>query len=45
MLLYALADAETIPTKRLDDTKTRDYLIAQGLRTPLQIANEWRWKE
>ena len=45
MVLYGLADADDIPTKRLDDTKTRDYLIAQGLRTPLQIANEWRWKE
>lgn len=45
MLLYGLADADDIPTKRLDDTKTRDYLVAQGLRTPLQIANEWRWKE
>ena len=45
MVLYALADAKTIPTRRFDDTKTRDYLVAQGLRTPLQIANEWRWKE
>lgn len=45
MVLYALADADNIPTRRLDDTKTRDYLVAQGLRTPLQIANEWRWKE
>lgn len=45
MLLYALADADEIPTRRFDDTRTRDYLIAQGLRTPLQIANEWRWKE
>lgn len=45
MLLYALADADDIPTRRMDDAKTRDYLTAQGLRTPLQIANEWRWKE
>ncbi|RIV27316.1 M20/M25/M40 family metallo-hydrolase [Fibrisoma montanum] len=45
MLLYALADADDIPTRRLNDSKTRDYLVAQGLRTPLQIANEWRWKE
>lgn len=45
MVLYALADAEDLPARRFDDTKTRDYLIAQGLRTPLQIANEWRWKE
>lgn len=45
MLLYALADAEEIPTRRLNDSKTREFLVAQGLRTPLQIANEWRWKE
>ncbi|WP_460634247.1 M20/M25/M40 family metallo-hydrolase [Larkinella harenae] len=45
MLLYALANADEIPTKRMDDAKTREFLIAQGLRTPLQIANEWRWKE
>ncbi|WP_338872751.1 M20/M25/M40 family metallo-hydrolase [Spirosoma sp. SC4-14] len=45
MLLFALADADDIPTRRQTDTQTRDYLAAQGLRTPLQIANEWRWKE
>ncbi len=45
MLLYALADADNIPTRRQTDLQTRDYLTAQGLRTALQIANEWRWKE
>ncbi|MEZ0486623.1 M28 family peptidase [Fibrella aquatica] len=45
MVLYAIADTEELPARRLDDTKTRDFLITQGLRTPLQIANEWRWKE
>ncbi|GAA4407898.1 M28 family peptidase [Nibrella viscosa] len=45
MVLYALADADDIPARRLDDSKTRDFLVTQGLRTPLQIANEWRWKE
>jgi Iap family predicted aminopeptidase len=45
MLLYALADADDIPARRQTDNQTRDYLVAQGLRTPLQIANEWRWKE
>lgn len=45
MTLYALADAETIAARRLDDDKTRDFLVTQGLRTPLQIANEWRWKD
>ncbi|WP_460977517.1 hypothetical protein [Spirosoma knui] len=33
------------PNNNPTDTQTRDYLVAQGLRTPLQIANEWRWKE
>ncbi|MFD2932773.1 M20/M25/M40 family metallo-hydrolase [Spirosoma flavum] len=45
MLLFALADADDIPTRRQTDAQTRDYLVTQGLRTPLQIANEWRWKE
>ncbi|GAB3576756.1 hypothetical protein GCM10027578_43220 [Spirosoma luteolum] len=45
MLLYALADAETIPTRRQTDAQTREYLVGQGLRTPLQIANEWRWAD
>lgn len=45
MVLYALADTDDIPARRLDDGKTRDFLVSQGLRTPLQIANEWRWKE
>ncbi len=45
MLLYALADADTIPVRRQTDVQTRDYLTAQGLRTALQIASEWRWKE
>ena len=45
MLLYALADVDNIPAHRQTDAQTRDYLVTQGLRTPLQIANEWRWKE
>lgn len=45
MLLYALADADAIPIHRQTDTQTRDFLVTQGLRTSLQIANEWRWKE
>ena len=45
MLFYALADADDIPARRQTDAQTRDYLTAQGLRTSLQIANEWRWKD
>jgi carboxypeptidase Q len=44
MILYALANAESIPAKRLDSEQTRQFLIRQGLKQPLQIANDWRWQ-
>jgi carboxypeptidase Q len=43
MVLYALADAPALPAQRLDSQATKDFLIGQGLKQPLQIANDWRW--
>jgi hypothetical protein len=45
MLLYALADAPTLPAQRLGDTETRDFLAKQGLKNALLIGKEWRWPE
>lgn len=45
MLLYALANAPTLPVRRLDDTETRDFLAKQGLKSALLIGKEWRWPE
>jgi carboxypeptidase Q len=45
MMLYALADADTIPAKRLSRDQTRQFLIRQGLKQPLKIANDWRFNE
>jgi len=45
MLLYALANANDLPAKKLDSNKTRDLLIAQGLKKELIIGKDWRWEE
>jgi carboxypeptidase Q len=45
MLVYALANAPTLPAQRLGDTATRDFLAKQGLKNALIIGKEWRWPE
>jgi hypothetical protein len=44
-MLYALANADEIPAKRLTDAESRDFLIKQGLKNELVLGNEWRWKD
>ncbi len=43
MMLYALADAEKLPTRRLSSDETKDFLIKQGLKEALVLGNEWHW--
>ncbi len=43
MLLYGLADAKSIPAKHRNDLETRDFLLKNNLKEPLEIAGEWRW--
>ncbi|GAB3176874.1 M28 family peptidase [Telluribacter humicola] len=43
MYLYALANANSLPAKRLNTQETRDYLITQGLKQELVLGQEWRW--
>lgn len=45
MLLYALANTNDLPAKKLDSYKTRDLLIAQGLKKELILGKDWRWEE
>lgn len=45
MLLYALANANDLPAKKLDTYKTRDLLIAQGLKNELVIGKDWKWND
>lgn len=45
MLLYGIADAKEIKARHLTDAETRDFLIKNNLKEPLQIAGDWRWKD
>jgi hypothetical protein len=44
MLLYAIANAGDLPAKKLDSYKTRDLLIAQGLKKELILGKDWKWE-
>jgi carboxypeptidase Q len=43
MLLYGLANAETIPARKLDFFSTKEFFIKNNLRHELELGNEWRW--
>lgn len=43
MLIYGLANSNTIEAKRLTDMETRDYLLKNNLKEALKIAGDWRW--
>lgn len=43
LLLYGLADAETLKAQRMSDDTLREKLEKASLKEPLQIAGEWRW--
>ena len=45
MLLYGIADAKEIKAKHFTDEETKQFLIKNNLKEPLQIAGEWRWKD
>lgn len=45
MMLYALADADQLPAKRLSDAETKAFLEGNGLKLKLQIGGDWRWED
>ena len=45
MMLYALANEDALPVKRLSGTETRDFLIRHNLKNELVIGKEWKWEE
>jgi hypothetical protein len=40
MMLYALANVDQIPAKKLDFYSTRDFFIKQNLRKELELGRE-----
>jgi Zn-dependent M28 family amino/carboxypeptidase len=45
MLAYGIADAPVITAKHFTDAETKEFLLKNNLKEPLQIAGEWRWKD
>lgn len=45
MLLYGIADAPVITAKHFSDTETRDFLLKNNLKEPLELEGEWRWEK
>jgi Zn-dependent M28 family amino/carboxypeptidase len=43
MVLYGLADAETLPARKMDSETTKQFMIDNNLREPLVIAGDWKW--
>lgn len=44
MYLYALANLEKFPAKKLNFGETREFLIKQNLKRELELGNEWKWE-
>ena len=45
MMLYALADADTLPAQKLNDAETKAYLEGHRLKLKLKIGGDWRWND
>lgn len=43
MLLYGLANAPTLPAKKMDSETTKQFMIENNLKEPLTIAGDWKW--
>ena len=45
MILYGLANAETLPARKMDSETTRQFMIENNLKEPLKIAGDWKWED
>jgi len=45
MILYGLANAETLPAKKMDSETTKQFMIENNLKEPLTIAGDWKWED
>ncbi len=43
MYLFAMANAPSLPSKRMTSEETREFLTSQGLKNELILGKEWRW--
>lgn len=45
MMLYGLANAETLPATKMDSETTKDFMIKNDLKEKLIIGGDWKWEE
>jgi Zn-dependent M28 family amino/carboxypeptidase len=45
MMLYGLADAETLPATKMDSETTKEFMIKNDLKEKLIIGGDWKWEE
>ena len=45
MILYGLANVETLPAKKMDSETTKQFMIENNLKEPLKIGGDWKWED
>ena len=45
MILYGLANAETLPATKMDSETTKEFMIKNNLKEKLIIGGDWKWEE
>ncbi|UWX55057.1 M20/M25/M40 family metallo-hydrolase [Maribacter litopenaei] len=45
MMLYGLANAETLPATKMDSETTKEFMIKNNLKEKLIIGGDWKWEE
>ena len=45
MILYGLANAETLPATKMDSETTKEFMIKNNLKEKLIIGGDWKWDE
>jgi len=45
MMLYGLANADTLPATKMDSETTKEFMIKNDLKEKLIIGNDWKWEE
>ncbi|WP_281541878.1 M20/M25/M40 family metallo-hydrolase [Maribacter aestuarii] len=45
MILYALANADTLPATKMDSETTKQFMIDNDLKEKLIIGGDWKWGE
>ncbi|MBQ4913492.1 M20/M25/M40 family metallo-hydrolase [Maribacter sp. MMG018] len=45
MMVYALANADTLPATKMDSETTKNFMIKNNLKEKLIIGGDWKWEK